>query len=180
MSKLAEYRLKLNLTQEELSKKSGISVRTIQRVESGIKPKGFTLKTLARALEIKEKDLIQKDDVNLNKEYNFNIIKLINLSSLIAVFIPVVNFVLPLIIAIVKKQLNSITKQIITIQILWTVIMIFVYLFGSLIFIDESSRDIGIAVLLLLVISNVFIILRNGIELNKTNKLHIDLKFSII
>jgi transcriptional regulator with XRE-family HTH domain len=178
MSKLVEHREKRNLTQEELSKKSGISVRTIQRIESGNDPKGFTLKALAKALNINEIDLIKKN--NLSKEPNSNLVNLINLSSLIVVFIPIANFILPLIITLIKKQLNSLTKQIITIQILWAVIMIVVYLIGSILFLGELGRDIGIGILLLLVIANVFLILRNSIELNKKNKLYINLKFSII
>jgi transcriptional regulator with XRE-family HTH domain len=178
MSKLVEHREKRNLTQEELSKKSGISVRTIQRIESGNDPKGFTLKALAKALNINEIDLIKKN--NLSKESNTNLVNLINLSSLIVVFIPIANFILPLIITLIKKQLNSLTKQIITIQILWAVIMIVVYLIGSILFLGELGRDIGIGILLLLVIANVFLILRNSIELNKKNKLYINLKFSII
>ena len=39
MSILLELREKLNLTQEELAKKANISVRTIQRIEAGTKPK---------------------------------------------------------------------------------------------------------------------------------------------
>ncbi|TKB99299.1 helix-turn-helix domain-containing protein [Pedobacter cryotolerans] len=35
MSKLKKNREKLNLTQEELSHQSKISIRTIQRIESG-------------------------------------------------------------------------------------------------------------------------------------------------
>ena len=35
-----------------MAEKSGVSIRTIQRIESGIKPKGFTLDTLSKALEI--------------------------------------------------------------------------------------------------------------------------------
>jgi len=46
MSRLLEFREKLNLTQEELSEKSGVSVRTIQRIEAGKEPRGYTLKTL--------------------------------------------------------------------------------------------------------------------------------------
>ena len=53
MSKLTEYREKLNYTQSELSEKSGISVRTIQRIESGANLKGHTLKAIALALNIK-------------------------------------------------------------------------------------------------------------------------------
>ena len=48
MSKLREIRERHNLTQEELSEKSGISVRTIQRIESGTEPKGHTLKILTK------------------------------------------------------------------------------------------------------------------------------------
>mgnify|MGYP003598873837 CR=1 FL=1 len=48
----------MNLTQEELAEKSGISVRTIQRIESGTKPKGYTLKALAAALGISEKRFV--------------------------------------------------------------------------------------------------------------------------
>jgi transcriptional regulator with XRE-family HTH domain len=44
MSKLKQIREQQNLTQEELAEKSGISVRTIQRIESGTEPKGHTLK----------------------------------------------------------------------------------------------------------------------------------------
>ena len=80
MSKLKENREKLNLTQEELSDKSGISVRTIQRIESGNDPKGHTLKILAKTLEIKENELLQNQEPEI--ELNFNFIKIINLSSL--------------------------------------------------------------------------------------------------
>lgn len=178
MSKLTEYRDKLNLTQEELSKKSGISVRTIQRIESGIDPKGYTLKALAKALDINEKDLIKNND--LNQEPNSNLVNLINLSSLIVVFIPIASFILPLIIALIKKQLNSLTKQIITIQILWSIIMIVVYLIGNFIFVVELGQNIGMLFIFLLILLNTFIIIRNSIELKKKNKLYFKLKFSII
>lgn len=178
MSKLVEYRDKLNLTQEELSKKSGISVRTIQRIESGIEPKGYTLKALAKSLNIDEKELVKNN--HSNQETNTNFVNLINLSSLIVVFIPIANFILPLIITLIKKQFNSLTRQIITIQILWSVITIAVYLIGSIIFVNELGRNIGIGILLFLVFANTFIILRNSAELNKNKQLFFRLKFNII
>ncbi|GEM_PF-4705320 len=39
MGKLSDLREKLNLTQEELSEKSGISIRTIKGIECRQKPK---------------------------------------------------------------------------------------------------------------------------------------------
>lgn len=60
MPTLKQIREKQNLTQEELSEKSGISVRTIQRIEAGTPPKGYTLKTLAKALGIPESDFLSE------------------------------------------------------------------------------------------------------------------------
>ena len=61
MSRLKAFREQQNLTQEELSKKSGISARTIQRIETGKEPKGHTRRVLAQALEIEENELLQKE-----------------------------------------------------------------------------------------------------------------------
>lgn len=60
MSKLKTARELKNLTQEELSEKSKISVRTIQRIEAGTEPKGHTLRSLARALDVEEYSLQDK------------------------------------------------------------------------------------------------------------------------
>ena len=50
MSKLQLLREKLHLTQEEVAQRSGISVRTIQLIEAGQVPKGYTLRSLAQTL----------------------------------------------------------------------------------------------------------------------------------
>ncbi|MDF0708488.1 helix-turn-helix domain-containing protein [Flagellimonas okinawensis] len=178
MSKLTEYREKQNLTQEELSKKSGISVRTIQRIESGIDPKGFTLKALAKTLNIDEINLIKQKPLITESSQKW--VKIINLSSLLVVFIPVLNFAIPLIIALSKKQLNVLTKQIITIQILWTLLWLTIFLLGNIINLGELGRDIVIAIMVILVLANAFIILRNSAEINKNNQLFYSPKFSII
>uniref|UniRef100_UPI0030098B92 helix-turn-helix domain-containing protein n=1 Tax=Gaetbulibacter jejuensis TaxID=584607 RepID=UPI0030098B92 len=43
---LKALRDKKHLTQEELAKQSGLSIRTIQRIEAGQEPKGHTAKVL--------------------------------------------------------------------------------------------------------------------------------------
>ncbi len=50
-----------NVTQNELAEKQGISLRTIQRIEAGNIPKGFTLKTIAKALETESENLFQEN-----------------------------------------------------------------------------------------------------------------------
>ncbi|MFD2565413.1 helix-turn-helix domain-containing protein [Aquimarina rubra] len=178
MSRLVAYREKQNLTQEELSKKSGVSVRTIQRIESGIAPKGYTLKALAKALSLDEKELLKREADQ--KQINYKLTNIINLSSLLVVFIPILSIAFPLVITHFKKQYNPLTKQIITIQILWSILTIAIYLIGSVLNLGELGRNFALVLLLLLVFANVCIILRNSIELNKNNTLYFNLKNSII
>ena len=95
MSRLKAIREQKNLTQEELSEKSKISVRTIQRIESGTEPKGHTLRALAQTLEIEESLLLQEEAIISQEDnevktevaeesetVNYSLIKMINLSSL--------------------------------------------------------------------------------------------------
>lgn len=175
MSELFELREKLNLTQEELAEKSGISVRTIQRIEAGLQPKGYTLKALAKALEINEYKLIVKSEINVT------MLKLINLSSLPFTLLPPLNIVLPLIIMFARKQFNSVTKQIVSIQILWTILSSIIFMISVLM---KSKLQLGsrfiLVIMIMLIVSNVFIILRNAAGIDKNKKLHIRLSFNLI
>jgi len=179
MSKLKKIREKLYLTQEELSDKSGISVRTIQRIESGIEPKGQTLKILASTLEIKENELLEKEDTHLNA--NSTLIKIINLSSLPFTLFPPANIVIPLLIMFVKKQFGPLTKQIITIQIVWLIVAFIIFMLSALMknWFELGSKFIMI-VMLVLALSNVLIILKNSAEIDKKGKLFFKLNFSLI
>jgi len=51
--KIKELRIKKGLTQEELAERTKLSVRTIQRIESGdVDPRTYTLSLLAEALDV--------------------------------------------------------------------------------------------------------------------------------
>lgn len=179
MSKLKKNREKLNLTQEELSDKSGISIRTIQRIESGNEPKGQTLKILAKTLGIKENELLEKEEVQI--EINSTLIKIINLSSLPFTIIPPANIIIPLVIMFAKKQFNPLAKQIVSIQILWLIFGVIIFMLSSFLknWFSLGSNFI-LVVMILLVLSNVFIILINTAEIDKKGKLFFSLNFSII
>ena len=62
MSNLKEFCLKSNLTQLELSEKSGVSPRMIQYYEQGVKDinkaQGITLYKIAQVLNCKIEDLL--------------------------------------------------------------------------------------------------------------------------
>jgi|TARA_B110000093_G_scaffold96778_1_gene104343 transcriptional regulator with XRE-family HTH domain len=179
MSILLEHREKLNLTQEELATKSGISVRTIQRIESGVKPKGYTLESLCKTLGISKEDLLKenKESEKINKQ----LIKYINLSSIILLIVPFGSIIMPLIFMRWKMEINTVTKQIVSIQILWTLSFLIVTLLVA--FLSKwfsFSKEIIPLVMLTLIIINLYIIIRNTAEIEKNNKLHIRLNFSIL
>jgi transcriptional regulator with XRE-family HTH domain len=179
MSIILELREKLNLTQEELADKANISVRTIQRIEAGTKPKGFTLEALSNALGV-NKNVLLEDKIESNN-INKQLIKYINLSSILLIIIPFGSIILPLIIMYWKKQINAITKQIISIQILWTLVSIILVIASAFLkkWLSLSNQIIPFTILILLVV-NLYIILRNTLEIEKNNKLHISLNFSIL
>ncbi|TCI93147.1 helix-turn-helix domain-containing protein [Tenacibaculum sp. M341] len=178
MSNLLKYREKLNLTQEELAEKSGISVRTIQRIEAGANLKGHTLNAIAKALDISKEQLTEKD---IEEKTNFQLIKLINFSSFPFIIIPLANIIVPAVIMYFKKEYNLLTKQLITIQIMWSLIS------GTLIFLSpffhrvfETQIRLTLPVLIIAVISNALIIILNAISLDKHKNIRIKLNFNLI
>lgn len=92
-----------NLTQTELAEKSGISLRTVQRIEAGNIPKGYTLKALALALETTPEDLIVKNEETINVDRA----KLINLSALAGLVIPYGGIIFPLILTYKTKDAKN-------------------------------------------------------------------------
>lgn len=179
MSRLLKYREKLNLTQEQLSVKANVSVRTIQRIEAGQEPKGYTLETLSKALGINKDELLE-NTIELPKN-NTPLIKWINLSSLLLLFLPLGSIIAPVVIVFWKKEVNAITKQIISIQILWTLSFPIIVLATAFIgkWLSLSNQVLPLTMVLLF-ICNLYIIIRNAVEINKNQKLHITLNFSFL
>ncbi|WP_315056077.1 helix-turn-helix domain-containing protein [Chryseobacterium indoltheticum] len=191
MSELKKIREKRNLTQEELAEKSGISVRTIQRIEAGTTPKGYTLKTLAESLDVSEKDLLAsetiKEEIVIDEVidrteenhslFNSGLIKIINLSSLPFVWLPIANFLLPLLIMFFTKEKSPIVKQIISLQIFLAIISPIIFMLIALLKLGSVSVMITI---IALVLANVYIILRNAYEIDKKQSLRYKLNFSFI
>ena len=181
MSRLTELRGKLNFTQQELAQKSGVSVRTIQRIEAGGQIKGHTLNVISEALNVNKSDLIIKKDSERNNN-DIPFLKLINFSSLPFVMIPLASIFVPiLIIFLKKKNLTSITKQIISIQILWNIFSALIIVLSAFF---KKWFSLGNHIILITIISliiiNLFIIIRNAIEIDRKSNLHIKLFFSVL
>jgi transcriptional regulator with XRE-family HTH domain len=188
MSKLKILRQLQNVTQEELATKSGISIRTIQRIETGKEPKGYTLRILAKALAVEESELQTHEIERANSEIthgkppetlliNYFSLKLINLSSIPFIVLPPFNIIVPLMLMLKMKQKNILTKQLVSVQILWTIMAPIVFMLGIFL---KLGHQFTLILMILIVLSNVFIILRNALEIDRNKKLRYNLNFSLL
>lgn len=165
------------LTQKELAEKTSLSLRTIQRIEAGNIPKGFTLKALAESLNTTPENLIEKEDNNIERA------KLINSSALFGLIIPFGGIIFPLILTyktqdVYNKQLG---KNIVALQIILSVTMS-LFLIASP-FIQEGlllKFPVFLVVLITFLCLKLIVIIINGISLNKNKDLHTKLKFNFL
>jgi transcriptional regulator with XRE-family HTH domain len=161
-----------HLTQEELAQESGISIRTIQRIEAGQEPKGHTAKALMEALDLDITAFSKTPTVDLN----YSLIKIINISSVFVCVVPLLNIILPLAIMYYRKQFNSITKQILSLQILWTIASFLIFvLTASLTNALSLNHRLPLWVLITLVIINVILVFKNAASIDKNKKLYFKL-----
>jgi transcriptional regulator with XRE-family HTH domain len=81
-AKVKELRIGLNLSQKELSEKTGLTLRTIQRIENNeVKPSLYSLKVIGEALS---KDLTEYSPKPETKPYEFSLtIKITDMNQLI-------------------------------------------------------------------------------------------------
>lgn len=89
---IKQLRLKKGITQEELSARTDISVRTIQRIENGeVDPRAFTLQSIASALEV-EFEVLNGSETELLKnstrEESSRWLPLLHLSGLFLLIVP--------------------------------------------------------------------------------------------
>jgi len=126
MSIIKELRKKAGFTQMDLADKTGLSLRTIQRLETGTTtPKGHSLQVLSKVFDV-ETTLLQETALveTQAKETDKLSITLINLSTLAFFIIPFGNIILPFILWSKKRKsklVDEIGRQIINFQLLWTI-----------------------------------------------------------
>mgnify|MGYP003634480722 FL=1 len=129
--RVKELRKRNGLSQEELTENSGLSLRTIQRIENGeTQPTGDTLKRIAKALNVTPNELM---DWTIMEDKGF--LKALNLSALTFLFFPILGILVPLIMWISKKDklkdLNKIGRDVINFEITWTVLLFLGFLLNA-------------------------------------------------
>ena len=69
--RLKELRTSMNCSQKELSQQTGLTLRTIQRIENNeVKPSLYSLKVIGEALKTDLSEYVKKSDT---KPYEFNL-----------------------------------------------------------------------------------------------------------
>ena len=175
MTKIRSLREAKNLTQTELAEKSGLSLRTIQRIEAGNIPKGFTLKAVAKALEIEPENLFNTDEENPNIDR----VKLINLSALSGLIIPFGGIIFPAILTFKTEDSNNreLGKSIICIQIILALVISVLMIISPFIQKLFSIKfPLFIVPLIVFIVIKICVIINNGISLNKSQNIRIKLK----
>lgn len=178
-TKVQTLREAKNLTQSELAKKSGLSLRTVQRMEAGNTPRGFTLKALADALDVEPHDLIaaETDDKAVTTA------KYINISALSSLLIPFGNLIFPTVLTFrsANERVREYGKEIIGIQLIYTFVLCMLLILCP--FIQKAvpvKFPLFVPVLIVMKCVNLFIILKNGASLTHEQRLYIRLKNSIL
>lgn len=168
------------LSQELLAENSKVSLRTIQRIENNAsKPRPYTLKLIANALNIEVTGLIEEQNSGSKSPTgtdSISKINLINSSALLGCIIPVFNIIAPVIFWKLNKHnliVNEKGKRVISFQILWflfSILILFaVHLINYKITGEFVKGRLPIVVLIygLLLFVNVFFIIRTSNQLKK-------------
>ena len=178
-SKVKLLREQKNLTQTELAEKSGLSLRTIQRIESGQSLKGFTLKAIAQTLETEPENLFSQEE----KDIQIDRAKLINFSALAGLIIPFGGIIFPAILTYrtqdsVNRELG---KSVIGVQIILAFVISVLLILTPFIQHWFSIRfPLFLVPLMAFIILKLWIVIKNGISLNQTNQLSIKLKNNFV
>ena len=176
---IIDSRKKLGLSQEALAEKANVSLSTIQRIEKGtVKPRPFTLKVLAETLDLDISELISKPTENENPRLISSALKKMNLSSLLLVFLPFINLIIPIVLWRNNKNIqskNSVAGKIISFQLLWSIIAIIgmvITLFLSNLLFGRAGEGLFVSIIfyLLAVLFNVFIVVKTSSQINSESE----------
>ena len=170
--RVAEERVKRGMSQEDLAAEALLSLRTIQRIESGqTSPRGDTLKRLAAALKVPVEDLMDRD-----LEEDANLVVLMNLAQLSFLVFPLFGMLIPLFMWLVNRNrvrdVDEVGQAILNFQTSWSLFLFSIYLLGLTIILitGEVSRELfyGFAILVLAFYTyNIIQILSNASRYRK-------------
>ena len=160
--RVKELRNQKGMSQELLAETSGLSLRTIQRIENGeTNPAGDTLQRLSAALNVNPDELIDWS-VKEDKSY----LVFLNLSALTFLFFPLLGILIPFMLWTSRKgkikNINKLGRDLINFEIAWNILLFLIpfilFLFSKTGVVESLSlRSIFIAAGIMYLINLVFI-----------------------
>lgn len=166
--KVKELRNRSGISQELLADNSGLSLRTIQRIENGeTQPTGESIKRLANGLMVTPNELIDWQIIEDDR-----VLLLLNMSQLTFLAFPLLGILIPMIIWIYKKDkikdVDRVGKSILNFQISWTLLLFFipmiVFIVTRLQFLTNISFFGIIIVIASMYLINVIMVLVNTLR----------------
>ena len=126
--RVKELRKRNGMSQELLAENSGLSLRTVQRIENGeTQPTGDSIKRLSSALNVTPNEIIDWQVIE-----DSNALLLLNLSQFSFIAFPLLGILLPFIIWTSKKDkikdIDHVGKSILNFQISWTLILFLLFI----------------------------------------------------
>jgi len=183
--KIKTLRYRKGLSQEDLSEKTGLSLRTIQRIENGeTEPRGDSLKRLALAFDVSPDEIV---DWTVQEDKGF--LTSLNLSALSFILFPLLGILVPLIIWISKKDKirnsNKIAKDLLNFQLTWTMMLFVGYILVviSMVYKMKTTGDVNAAIIssritinliffVVMYLINLTFIVTNSIRVNNDKKVY--------
>ncbi|WP_026932618.1 helix-turn-helix domain-containing protein [Christiangramia echinicola] len=171
--KIKELRKQKGMSQEFLAEESGLSLRTIQRIENGeTNPTGESLKRLSNALNVNPDELI---DWSIKEDKRY--LTFLNLSALTYLFFPLLGILVPFILWTSRKgkikNINKLGKDLINFEITWTLLLFFIPFLWILIakigLLGNLTLSIIFIVIGVMYFINLIFILLNTIRISNEN-----------
>ena len=169
-ARVKELRTKKGMSQEILAEESGLSLRTIQRIENGdSNPTGDSLKRLSNALDVNPDELIDWT-IKEDKKY----LVFLNLSALTFLFFPMLGILVPFIIWTSKKDklkdINKLGKDLINFEITWTIFLFLIpflfFLFSKISLLESLSIKNILIIIGSMYFFNLILVLLNTLRIS--------------
>lgn len=182
--RIKELRKQKKMSQELLAEESGLSLRTIQRIENGqTNPTGESLKRLSNALNVNPDELI---DWSIKEDKRY--LTFLNLSALTFLFFPLLGILIPFILWTSRKgkikNINKLGKDLINFEITWTLLLFFIpflcYLIAKIGLLENLTFSIIFIIIGVMYFINLIFILLNTLRISNENDINYNPKIKFL
>jgi transcriptional regulator with XRE-family HTH domain len=182
--RIKELRKQKGMSQEFLAEESGLSLRTIQRIENGeTNPTGESLKRLSNALNVNPDELI---DWSIKEDKRY--LTYLNLSALTFLFFPLLGILIPFILWTSRKgkikNINKLGKDLINFEITWTLLLFFSpflwLLMAKIGLLEKLTLSIIFIIVGVMYFINLIFILLNTLRISNENNVNYNPKIKFL